>query len=132
MDASVKWEVSADVDSLIDKINECKKQLVTIVKSRHPYKRNLKTVQCDVYASPKVIELFQCSDTWKDASETPEQEEEHYPYFRQKTSQMIANFEVFKLRRDSVIDDNNVRLIMAFDVGEDCVENYYGNVELKL
>jgi hypothetical protein len=132
MDAKVQWKISPKVEQLIDTIVECKKQLVDIVKKRNPYNRQLKTIQCEVFASPKLVQLLNASDLWRDCSETNEEQKQRYPYYVHRTSKLVADFELFKLSEDEIVGDEAIRLIMAFSVSgqEGDVEAFIGNVEL--
>jgi hypothetical protein len=131
MDAKVQWKVSPKVETLVDKIVECRQGLIACVKERNPYNRHLKTVSCDVYASPKLVELLSLSSLWKPCAEKSEGGEEEDDRRKSKvTHELVADFELFKLSRDQLIGDEVVRLVMTFDTSESSSETFYGNVEL--
>ena len=130
MDANVQWKVSDDVETIVAAITSCKRQLIECVKKRRPYKRNLKTIQCEAFASPKLVQLLQLSDVWRASSETVEEQDKRYPYYRYHTSKLVADFEQFKLHEDEIVGDASIRVMMAFDCGEDDIESFVGNVEI--
>lgn len=131
MDAKAQWKVSPKVETLVDKIVECKQGLVACVKERNPYNRHLKTVSCDVYASPKLVELLSCSQLWKPASEKSEGGEEADDRRKSKVMhELVADFELFRLSSDPIIGDEVIRVVMVFDTSESSSETFYGNVEI--
>lgn len=130
MDAKGTWKISPKFDGLIDAVVACRKQLIDVVKTRHPYSRNLKVRYCDVHASPKVCQLLSASEMWKDCTETKDDFEVRRTAARPHSQKMVADFELFKVVEDTIIGDENVRLAMEFDISQNEWESYFGNVEL--
>lgn len=130
MDAKGTWKISSKVDGLIDAIVACRKQLIDGVKQRHPYNRNTKIRYCDAHASPKVCQLLEASSLWKECTETKADFEARRADKRPHSQKMVADCEMFKVVEDDIIGDENVRLVMEFEISKDEWESYYGNVEL--
>jgi hypothetical protein len=130
MDDEVVWKVSPKVETLVDALAECKKLLVERVKSRYPYNCNIKIRYCDAYASPKLCELLNVCKPWKDYEETKEDFLLRHFDMRPRSQNMVADFELFKLIKDTIIGDCDIRLVMEFTTGTGGWEKYYGNVKL--
>lgn len=130
MDARAQWSVSSEVETLVNAIAECKQGLIDCVKKRNPYNRYLKTVACDAYASPKLVELLSYSQLWKAATEKPEGDEGDRRRQSRSVSELVADFELFKLHRDEVIGDETIRLVMTFETSSSAPETFYGTVDL--
>lgn len=129
MDAKLRWKISSDVDSLVAVIAACRKELVTVCTLKHGMKTKFLT--CDAFAGDKLIELFQTSDKWVSASESGVIDET-VPLWRQqqKSTQLVADFTAFKLHKMSVLGETDVRVIVAFDVGDMAEQIYFGNIEV--
>lgn len=130
MDARETWKISSKVDSLVEAIVACRKQLINHVKTRNPYNRNTKIRYCDVHASPKVCQLLSVSQMWRDYSETKDDFEIRRHDKRPHSQKMVADFELFKVVEDNVVGDDDVRIAMEFEVNKEEWESCYGNVAL--
>jgi hypothetical protein len=133
MDFTVQWTISADVESLVDSIVECKKGLANALKAKNPFNTRLKVVACDAYASPKLCELLNLSELCTLVDPDSDVEivvDERHPIKQSEFSTPIAGFELFTLYNDEIIGDDRIRIIVLCEVGNDNVEIYYGNVEL--
>jgi hypothetical protein len=129
MDAKVQWKISAKVETLIESIVACRKELFNAVKVRNPGSRSLKLLFCDVHASPKLTELLQLSHLWKDHKETAAEIDQRRAN-RPHSQEMVADIELFKLVKDTIIGDEQIRVVCEFGTGEGTWESFIGNVEL--
>ena len=129
MDAKVEWKISAKVETLIESIVACRKELFAVVKVRHPGSRHLKLLYCDVHASPKLAELLHLSSLWKDHIESAA-EVDLRRSARPHSQEMVADFELFRLVKDTIIGDEQIRVVCEFGTGEGAWESFIGNVEL--
>jgi len=130
MDAKVTWKISPKVETLVDTIVECRKLLFDGVKQRHPYSRSIKLRYCDVHASPKLCELLSTSQLWRDSKETKEDFESRRVDKRPHSQVLVADFELFKVVEDTIVGNEDIRLVIEFETGAGEWESYYGNVEL--
>jgi hypothetical protein len=122
MDFTVEWKVSSNVEKLVDAVNECKQGLTNGTFGKYG---RAKLLSCDVYASPKVIELFELSALWSPSTEFSEDD------LRAKNvSEPVANFELFRLHRHQIMSDDTVRLVCNYDVMDGVDKTMYGNVRL--
>jgi hypothetical protein len=128
MDFTVTWKVSSDVEKLVAAVNECKQGLTTSTFSKYG---RAKLLFCDVYASAKLLELFQLSALWTPCLEFSESDLRVRPSHRpDPVSTLVADFELFKLHRDRILSDDVVRLVAVFDVTDGVDKTMYGNVQL--
>lgn len=130
MDVKVSWKISPKVETLIDAIVECKKQLTDIVKVRYPYSRSTKLRYCDAFASPKVCELLSSSKLWRDCKATKDDLDARRLEQLPHCDEHVADFELFRLVKNKIIGDENVRLVIEFETGDGSWETFFGNVEL--
>jgi len=129
MDAVVQWKISPKVETLVDAIISCKKELTEAVKKRYFASRSLKQLYCDVHVSPKLIELLQISELWKDHEETANESEVRHGK-RTHSQEMVADFGVFNVIRDTIIGDEAIRVVAEFTTGEGNWETFFGTVYL--
>jgi hypothetical protein len=130
MDSKLTWKISPKVETLVDTIVACRKEMFDAVKQRNPYSRNLKLRFCDIHASPKLCELLSTSPTWRDCKETKEDAELRRSERRPHSQEMVADFELFKVIKDTIIGDEDIRVCVEFDTSGDCWESFFGNVKL--
>jgi hypothetical protein len=129
MDAKTQWKISSKVNTLVDAIVACRKELIDGVKKRCPFSRNVKLAYCDVHASPKLSEMLSLSDVWKDHTETlaeTEKRQTERPY----SQETVADCGLFNVVKDTIIGDEAIRVVAQFDTGEGTWECMYGTVEL--
>lgn len=130
MDAKVQWKISSNVDSLVDTIAKCKQELVTGAFSKNGMGSRLLT--CDVYAGPKLLELLMLSELWTPVCEMTE-EDLIIPAHRRpkKTTELVADFTIFKLHRMDVLGESAIRVVAAFSIpGSSAEQTWYGNVKI--
>lgn len=118
MDAEYEWPLTDDVDSLINVIFNCKKELVKMCFSKFGAAR---IADFDVYASSNLCELLLTHDTASD----PPTDIPPNAY-----SKPVGNFDSFNLFEFKLVDDKNVRVMIKFDTGEGVVKNWYGNIKV--
>jgi hypothetical protein len=130
MDVKVQWKISDDVDGLIAAVVECKHQLLRIAAEK--LGRDVKQISCDAYAAPKILELFQLSANWVPVVEFSEEDMRVPVHRRQKkTTELVADFGLFKLHRMDVLGTRSVRVIAAFEGLEGGADQVlFGDVEL--
>jgi len=129
MDAKVQWKISPKVETLIEAIVACRKELCEAVKKRNPGSRTVKLLYCDVHASPKLTEMLQLSSLWKDHAETAAETDQRRSN-RPHSQEMVADFELFKVVKDTIVGDEQIRVVTEFGTGNGEWESFIGNVEL--
>lgn len=130
MDAKVQWKISPKVDTLVEAIVKCKQELVTAAFSKHGMHTKLLT--CDAYASSKMLELLELSELWTVCTEITEEDIKVPLHRRQKKStELVADFTLFRLHRMDVLGEDAIRVVAVFQVPDSAADtSWYGNVEI--
>ena len=119
MDVEHEWTLNDDVDSLINVVFNCKKELTKMCFSKYS---SAKVAEFEVCASPKICELMLTHPT----AAPP-------PADVAPTSWMscVGSFESFNLFDYKIIDDKNIRVMIKFDIGEGITKHWYGNIKIN-
>lgn len=128
MDVKVQWKVCSDPESLIAVIVACRDELVEVAKAKHRLTR-VGLVSSEAFAGDKLLEMLQLSDKWKPLIEVFEvtvRPNKRNP----NAAVLVADMGQFKLYRSKVMGTEMIRVIVNADVGEDCVQTFYGTVEV--
>lgn len=131
MDDKVKWDhAPPEEESLVDAVNNCVHNLIMIATMKHG---RVTTVSSDAFASSKVIELLQLGNRWKPCLDFTDEDLRVPTYRRQKKmTELVADFGKFKLHRNEVMNETDVRVVVAFEVeGSSAKQEFFGNVELS-
>lgn len=129
MDSVLEWDVSAKVDGLVETIVKCKQELTNHCFKMHG---SAKAISSDAYASAKVIELLKLSEMCKPCvDETEDDTQVSIGRRAFKEHEVVADFASFKLHHAEVMTNEQVRLVVVFDVGTGIDQTWYGNVELN-
>lgn len=124
MDYTSSWLVSENVNGLIDKLGDAKRELMCLGKEMWDDDVSEFTT---VYAHKKVIELLRLAEGWSDAVDDSEEISfENRRYKQYTASRLVAKFEGFSLHEDEVIAHDVVRMIVQIDVRK----KLYANVKL--
>lgn len=118
MDIEHSWSLSDDIDSLIDVVFNCKKDLVKMCFVKFGA---AKISEFGVYASEKVCKLILAYKT----AQKPHDDIVSTPY-----STCVGNFENFNLFNCKIIDDKNIRIMIKFDTGEGTLKSWYANIKV--
>jgi hypothetical protein len=117
MDAEHEWVVNDDVDSLINVVFNCKKELTKICFSKFSA---AKIIELKVYAPQKICDFLLLSDGC--ASIKDESCNTH-------CHKLISEFDQFKLFKTKIFGNTTVRLEAMFDAGEQIIGRFfYGNI----
>lgn len=129
MDVKSRWQVTHEIETLVEVIVKAKQDLVTAAFEK--YGMNTRLASCDVFAGQKLIELFQMSELWTSCSEQPE-DQDVVSYRRQKkTTELVADFNAFKLHRMEILNISDVRIVAVFHVeGHGAEQVMFANVEI--
>ena len=119
MDSIIKWNVTDDVNSLVESILSCKKELTKLCFSKCG---SAKSSRFDVFASAKICEFLMISE---DHSQPEDSSRDDY------YKKHLARFKQFDLYRLNCIDDETIRVLVYFDVGENFDHQWYGNILLS-
>ena len=118
MDVEYEWMLNDDVDSLINVVFNCKKELTKMCFSKYS---SAKITEFEVCASPKICELMMTHTSSKPA----------HPDIAQTSWMLcVGSFDSFNLFNYKTIDDKNIRVFIKFDVGEGIAKNWYGNIKV--
>lgn len=130
MDATVQWQISSQVETLVESIVKCKQELVTAAFSK--YGMHTKLLTCDAYASVKMLELLQLSELWVPCMDMSPEDLRVPTYRRQKkATEHVADFTVFQLHRMDVLGEASIRVLATFEIADSAAEQlWYGNVEI--
>lgn len=118
MDSIVSWEPSEDVDSLVKSILECKKELTKACFSMYGSAR-IKDFK--VLASAKICKFLMISEMSKGLEQKITEEGVDW-------MTLISDFGVFNLFEYKHIDNETIRILATFEVGQDSTKLWYGNV----
>lgn len=118
MDSIVKWRPSEDIESLVNSILECKKDLTKFCFSKYG---SAKIIDFNVFASSKVCDFLMMSELSKPASKED-------GVVNTEWQKYVANFELFKLHKYKHVDNETIRVITSFDVDEGAYKIWYGDV----
>ncbi len=134
MDATLDWKISPKADGLVDTLAKVKQELTNVC-----FKMNgaAKALTCNAYASEKVVELLKFSEMWKPI-ENPEDDRPTDSQGRHFNAIDIpvADMGFFKLYIANVMGDEQVRLVVTFDIGipegrtTNAEQKLFGNVRL--
>jgi hypothetical protein len=130
MDAKLQWKISPNVNTLVDAIARCKQELMTAAFSKNGMGTKLLT--CDAYAGSQLLELLALSELWTPVCEITEEDLKTSVWRRQKkTTELVADFTVFKLHRMDVLGADAIRIITTFQVPDSSADQvWYGTVEI--
>lgn len=124
MDHTSSWLVSENVNGLIVKLSDVKRELMLLGKEMWDDDVSEFTT---VYAHKKVIELLRLADGWKDATDEGEELSfENRRYKQYTASHLVGRFDGFLLHEDEVIAHDLVRMVVHIDVRK----KLYANVKL--
>jgi hypothetical protein len=129
MDAKVQWKVSPKVETLVDAVVACRKELIDGIKKRYLGSRTLKLLYCDIHVSPKLTEFLKLSSLWKDHKETAKETDERRST-RPYSQETVADCGLFNVVRDTIIGDEAIRVVVEFSTEDTNWELLIGNVEL--
>jgi hypothetical protein len=118
LDSTIKWKISDDVDSLVQAILDCKKELT---KACFSMNGSAKIIDFDVLASSKICEFLMTSELSKSPNSSESIEKKEWQKY-------ISNFELFRLHKYKHIDNETIRILASFDVGDSSHKMYFGNV----
>lgn len=129
VDVKLQWLVSPEIETLVDAIVKCKQELVTVAFAKLGMRT--RTISCDVYVGSKLIEFLQMSDMWTPAVEETT-DDDVVSYRRQKkTTELVADFKLFKLHRMDVLHADDIRIITIFQSDDHSADQmFFGNVEI--
>lgn len=119
MDAEVTWKVSEDVNSLLEAVLNCKRELT---KNCFAKFGSAKIAEYKVFAPYKVCELMLLSE-----GHTLIKVKQFDTYCHKA----ITEFEHFKLFKTKLYGDNVVRVEAKFEVDEGVGKYWYGNIMLS-
>lgn len=126
MDCTVEWKVSSDVETLVEAIAECKRELT---KACFAKCGRANAVLCNVYASDKLLQLLKLAPTWKQIIT----DDEHARNVRIAEKDPLQKFwhfgDVgdFHVNRSHLCGDN-YRLIIEFDIDDVVPVVWFGDV----
>lgn len=117
MDAEYKWPLTDDVNSLVDVIFNCKKELIKICFSKFSA---AKIIEFKICAPQKICDFLILSDHCKVTKDKSDNTHCH---------KLVAEFEQFKLFKTKLFGDSSIRLEAMFDIGEEGIGRFfYGNI----
>ena len=73
--------------------------------------------------------MLKLSEVWKDHVETTSEADKRQTA-RPYSQEMVADYGLFNVVRDTIIGDEAIRIVTSFDTGEGSCECMYGTVEL--
>lgn len=114
MDAKLNWTVSDDVNGLVTKLCDARRELMALGKEMWD---DDTSEHATVYAHKKAIELLRLADGWADA--TDENEELSYENRRYKqytASSLVGKVQGFSVHEDEVVAHDTVRVVVQIDV----------------
>ena len=114
MDHVVEWKTSEDPASLLEAIRACKQGLTNACFSKSGAAR---ISSFDVLASKKICDFLMLSD------HGPPVPEDDVPWMK-----CVGTYPEFRLYRFKHVDDETIRVLITFDVGENIPRAWYGNV----
>lgn len=126
MDVKLDWTISDDVETLVDSIIDCRKQLIKDCVFKHGMRSRV--LDCDAYASGKIIELLRLSTRWVECLDDLEEDLTVPTWRRQKKhTELVADFSSFRLHVSPVMG-SDIRVVMSFDVGDAAMQTWFGTV----
>ena len=118
MDTQVEWKVSDDVNSLIETILGCKRDLTKCCFAKFGAARIVEYKVCAPNKLCDFLLLAEGHETTKDKSS-----DSH-------CHKIVAQFEHFKLFKTKMFGDSTIRIEAIFDIGEGMGKFWYGNITL--
>lgn len=118
MDTEIEWKVCDDVNTLIDTIHGCKRDLTKKCFAKFSA---AKIVEYKVCAPQKVCEFLLLSEGYKVTKDKSGDSHCH---------KLVAEFDQFKLFKTKMFGDSTVRIEAIFDIGEGMGKFWYGNITL--
>ena len=117
MDATIKCEVTEDVNSLVTSILDCKKVLTKECFSKYG---SAKSILFEAFASSKVCDFLSISEDFSSISEEIEVT---------SNKKHIGSFKQFELYHLHCLNEETVRVVVTFEI-DGHPNQWYGNVLL--
>jgi len=111
MDETVEWVLSDDVNALVKVIAKVKNTFRLMVLKNSD---KAKVLTFDAYAPQKLFEFLKVADDW---STTDEGE--------------TLDFGTFKLHHDTVLSDDNIRIVIDIEHGDSHPSTMFADVIVK-
>jgi hypothetical protein len=118
MDSQVEWKVSDDVDSLIETVLNCKRELTKCCFAKFGAAR---IVDYKVSAPQKICDFLLLADGHK-----PTKDKSHDSHCHK----IVTQFDQFNLFKTKMFGDSTIRVEAIFDIGEGMGKFWYGNITL--
>lgn len=118
MDAEISWIVSGEVNSLIETIINCRKELIKQCFTKFG---SAKIQECKISAPQKICDFLLLSEGHKIINDKSRNTCCH---------KIVADFEQFSLYKTKIFGDTTIRLTAKFDVNEGVEKYWYGTISL--
>jgi hypothetical protein len=118
MDIESTWHASEDVNSLVEFILSCKRELTKCCFGKFG---SAKIVEYKVSASQKVCDLLLLAEGHNIIKDKSRDSHCH---------KLVTQFDQFGLFKTKMFGDSTIRLEAVFDIGEGMGKFWYGNITL--
>jgi len=124
MDVTFHWE-KTDAEGLARAIWKVRHLLQSACAIKWGKAR---VTECDVYVAHSTVDFLRTAAAWTDAAQSPDDPKMPMRLRVTRTSDLVADFKMFKLHDDRIIQESVVRVVSTHAIGDGLHKTMYGNL----